>query len=743
MRERRVSPLLLILLSALLLGSLSAVEDPAARFLQAYQAFSAGERFEGDSRLDDALAKYRFCVSVLEQLQKEEPDYQAVVIDFRLGKSREAVGRVESLLQSSPDLPAAVEGVADSELEGPLPVRDDLASDLSLPPAPARAPEISQPAVRPEPRPRPAAPLVNSLGTYRIPVPGGETSTQRERPRPASPTIEQSPVAPSVGRGAALAFQEEINALRSELKKQTERVRQLDEELLGSLAREQNALRELDRTKVLVVEQKSQMAQLRQTLEDTKAVNRSLTEEQNASAQEVAAVEAELEAARADLEVVEEYNGELFAKLERAAGYITASDEIRKNLEGERLALHEKLTTGRDQETAQLAAQNQELTEKLELARTDAATAEKLTEENRELADKLAAAESKITQLAALDPEREAIADGLRADLATVNEKLASVTASLSEGRVRIADLEKQLDETSRATASTMGAMAEENALLRTIVERQLADESKRQQARKLVEEEMQKLGVRSEQLLAGIENLTGDSVALSAAEQEVLDAPKRTFESGSTSGSNFAIVLEENPSEESGPNSDLPPDLLAQAEEANRLFREEKFPEALAIYESLAAKAPTNQLITVNLGISQLRLGQYDAAIATLAKALENDTENAVIQTHLGIANYRSGRLDSAQQLLEAAAAAEPTNYQAHYFLGLILNRDDGDRGRAITELQRAIDLKPDYAQAHLNLALIYATAQPPSKDPARQHYRKAIDFGASPDASLEELIR
>src|SRR5207237_7077689 len=56
--------------------------------------------------------------------------------------------------------------------------------------------------------------------------------------------------------------------------------------------------------------------------------------------------------------------------------------------------------------------------------------------------------------------------------------------------------------------------------------------------------------------------------------------------------------------------------------------------------------------------------------------------------------------------------------------------------------EMLEAVAVKPDYADAHFNLAVIYATASPPSKELAKRHYTKATELGAEPDGSLEKLL-
>jgi len=62
----------------------------------------------------------------------------------------------------------------------------------------------------------------------------------------------------------------------------------------------------------------------------------------------------------------------------------------------------------------------------------------------------------------------------------------------------------------------------------------------------------------------------------------------------------------------------------------------------------------------------------------------------------------------------------------EAHNNLGFSLLRE-GRNEAALTCFQRAAQFKPDYADAHFNLAVIYATASPPSKERAKRHYVEA----------------
>ena len=55
---------------------------------------------------------------------------------------------------------------------------------------------------------------------------------------------------------------------------------------------------------------------------------------------------------------------------------------------------------------------------------------------------------------------------------------------------------------------------------------------------------------------------------------------------------------------------------------------------------------------------------------------------------------------------------------------------------------MRKAIELQPNYTEAHFNLAVFYLQRTPPAVELARRHYQKALDLGASPDAQLEKSL-
>jgi len=90
----------------------------------------------------------------------------------------------------------------------------------------------------------------------------------------------------------------------------------------------------------------------------------------------------------------------------------------------------------------------------------------------------------------------------------------------------------------------------------------------------------------------------------------------------------------------------------------------------------------------------------------------------------------------------LTKSLAINPKSATAHNYLGITASQK-GWQEAAEKEILEALANNPNYADAHFNLAVIYATAEPPAREQARQHYAKATELGAERDPSLEKLLR
>lgn len=159
--------------------------------------------------------------------------------------------------------------------------------------------------------------------------------------------------------------------------------------------------------------------------------------------------------------------------------------------------------------------------------------------------------------------------------------------------------------------------------------------------------------------------------------------------------------------------------------------------------FEKVFELAPNNAATAINLGLIEYRQGasHYAEAEKWLTKAVHAAPEAGPAWLLLGVIAYDQDKLDAALAALAQAVLLEPKDPRAHHYLGVTIGKKGWYSG-AEDEMRKAIELDPDYAEAHYNLALFYLERVPPSIELARRHYQKAISLGAAPDAQIEKTL-
>ena len=185
-----------------------------------------------------------------------------------------------------------------------------------------------------------------------------------------------------------------------------------------------------------------------------------------------------------------------------------------------------------------------------------------------------------------------------------------------------------------------------------------------------------------------------------------------------------------------------VPPELLSQAREAKEQFDKGNYREAEKTYERILQKAPKNLYILSNLGVVLFRAQKLARAEEAFKKAIAIAPEDAFSRCTLGIVYYSEQKYDDAVNELAKALAINPKNATAHNYIGITASQK-GWQEAAQKSLETAVAIDPQYADAHFNLAVVFATQQPPNKEKARKHYQLAISLGAEPDNALEQLIK
>lgn len=184
-----------------------------------------------------------------------------------------------------------------------------------------------------------------------------------------------------------------------------------------------------------------------------------------------------------------------------------------------------------------------------------------------------------------------------------------------------------------------------------------------------------------------------------------------------------------------------LPSGAATLVSQAQRAFNDRRLDEAERLYQQAVKLDTRNAYMLANLAATQLEQGRYPDAEANLQRALESAPDDAFSVQLLGISKFRQNQFDDALSHLSRAAQLDPSNAETQNYLGVALGQK-GQRAPAETALRKAVQLSPGYASAHHNLAVVYATAQPPAFELARYHYGKARAAGHPQNNDLERML-
>lgn len=170
--------------------------------------------------------------------------------------------------------------------------------------------------------------------------------------------------------------------------------------------------------------------------------------------------------------------------------------------------------------------------------------------------------------------------------------------------------------------------------------------------------------------------------------------------------------------------------------------FQAGNFEGAREAYLRVLKIEPDNLPALVNLGATEYRLGNSAEAERYLRRSLQLKPDNPTAWLNLGILYLERDEPMRSLAAIAQAVVHAPDDPVARNYLGVAAGRNRWfDAAEA--ELRRAIDLRPDYADAHFNLAVFCLERNPPAVELARRHYQKARELGAAPDRLIEQALR
>lgn len=155
----------------------------------------------------------------------------------------------------------------------------------------------------------------------------------------------------------------------------------------------------------------------------------------------------------------------------------------------------------------------------------------------------------------------------------------------------------------------------------------------------------------------------------------------------------------------------------------------------ALKVFTFGVERYPSSAKLRVGLGVAYYSLGQYGEAVETLCKAVDLDPKDPKPLDFLGrMYDISPQYADEVTKDLARFAALYPDNSAANYYYALSLRkRSSGSdlktsKQAAESYLLRAVKLRPNFADAHYELGLLYEDGGQDVE--AIRHYELAIKY-------------
>ncbi|HWT65212.1 MAG TPA: tetratricopeptide repeat protein [Terracidiphilus sp.] len=173
--------------------------------------------------------------------------------------------------------------------------------------------------------------------------------------------------------------------------------------------------------------------------------------------------------------------------------------------------------------------------------------------------------------------------------------------------------------------------------------------------------------------------------------------------------------------------------------------FGDAKYPQAIIVFADLLKESPDNALYAEFLGMScNTALQQKQPRCLELVTYAKSHPHDARVSTYaaasLRLQDPEQANLGLVHDLLNAAIAANPKLAEAQYQMA-VLKQDENSWPDSIPYLERAIALKPDYAQAHYHLALAYWRSG--CKQEAQQQMDLQKKYSQQEQQDLDQRLR
>lgn len=566
-----------------------------------------------------------------------------------------------------------------------------------------------------------------------VAVPPPPTTPSPEEEAPLPPSVNPPDNVPLISPGTGNPGESQIDQLQNALRdsrKQLQSVQGEKEELAAKL---EETLKQLDKSKLTTTELKARLQQAQEAFRNAATDSSRNSAGQQALLKEIADLQEQLENESADREAADEVSDSNARRLTGA----------RKNVKEARLQIA-SITTERDKALAELGK-----------AHDAQKKVDQLIADNSTLSQKLADAENTIKEFNSNSPHKDEEIASLRKEVSATKDLLAATQQQNAQFQSTISDLQNQLDsatsqladvQASGVSAQEKKKYTEENDLLRGIVLRQLKEQARRDQSKKLVVAELQKLDVQSSALLQQIDYLGQPLVKLTPQEKALFKQPQiEITDSDSTSSMEFSIAAPKPDAEKTAPaespaGSPQPQESAAPAPSPT--------PAEMAKLTPLVSPTPAAAMTGTNAAIEPApanspspaeqiqpekapqvetspnpnvpaelvapardakdayERGDYRTAEKAYEKMLLTAPNNVYILSNLGVVEYRQGKVKLAEEKLKKAIVVAPDDAFSYRTLGIVYY-SESKYDEAVQALTKTIAINQKDSIAHNYLGI------------------------------------
>lgn len=147
---------------------------------------------------------------------------------------------------------------------------------------------------------------------------------------------------------------------------------------------------------------------------------------------------------------------------------------------------------------------------------------------------------------------------------------------------------------------------------------------------------------------------------------------------------------------------------LREKLDQANLLYEQEKFNEAIIAYEEIVKEFPDVHIVNASIGNCYFEMGNYDMAIEFYQKTLEKEPDNNEVKMYIGNSYSNMGENDKAQEWYNKIAFEDVQDVNVLYNLGTDFYAAS-KFAEALKYYKKAVELKGDFLDALYQLGLTY----------------------------------